>query len=127
LLQGGGPGTQTAGGTGGPGDAATGGAGSFGFGGDAPITSVLDGGGGGGGYYGGGAGGSGASTGGGGGGGGSSYVSPQAINVSGPSVEDNFGNGSVTITYATPTATCPRRQSRSPVPSRRASPVRRSR
>ena len=103
-FEGGGPGTQTAGGAGGPGDAATGGPGSFGFGGDAPITSMFDGGGGGGGYYGGGAGGSGSSTGGGGGGGGSSYVSPQATNVSGPSVQDNFGNGSVSITYATPTA-----------------------
>ncbi len=103
-FQGGAPGTQSAGGAGGPGDAATGGAGSFGLGGDGVIASSLDGGGGGGGYYGGGAGGSGNNTGGGGGGGGSSYVSPQATNVSGPSVEDNFGNGSVTITYATATA-----------------------
>lgn len=105
LDGGGGPGTQTAGGSGGGGDVASGGAGSFGLGGNTPDEGGLPGGGGGGGYYGGGAGGSGNNSGGLGGGGGSSYVSSQASNVSGPSVDSGeFTGGAVSITYAVPTA-----------------------
>ena len=104
-FNGGAPGTQTGGGAGGVGDLGTGGSGSFGLGGNAALTGDFPGGGGGGGYYGGGAGGTGPNTGGTGGGGGSSYVSPQASNVAGPSVDfGGVGNGAVSITYAVPTA-----------------------
>lgn len=106
---GGGAGTSSQGGAGGT--AGTGGTagsdGSFGLGGagaDGSAANGDGGGGGGGGYYGGGGGGTNdsANLGGGGGGGGSSFASPIAQNVTGPSVTSNAPM--VSITYAAPTA-----------------------
>jgi hypothetical protein len=88
------------GGTGGSGDFSSGANGSFGLGGQGNAGTEA-GGGGGGGYFGGGGGGGG--TLGGGGGGGSSFVTPQATNVNGPTPTGNAPG--VTITYAAPLAT----------------------
>lgn len=114
---GGGGGTQTAGGAAGAGTGdggVAGDAGTLGVGGagDSGSGDGGSGGGGGGGYYGGGGGASGGGDdgfSGGDGGGGSSYVTASATNASvttgggaTPGNEGVGGNGSVTITYATP-------------------------
>jgi hypothetical protein len=106
---GGGAGTATAGGTKGAAgtNGTAGNAGSYELGGAGASANAFNngsgggGGGGGGGYYGGGGGGS-SSGSGGGGGGGSSFVTPDATNVTGPTATGNAAE--VTITYAAPTA-----------------------
>jgi hypothetical protein len=102
-VNGGAPGTATAGGLGGPGDSGgnNGFAGTFGQGGaGADGQYDVAGGGGGGGYYGGGGGGaasSGSGVGGGGGGGGSSYYGSLAAGTTTSSF--NSGDGIVILTY----------------------------